>query len=47
MKIIISDVGNAACAFVVANSGYVMMIDCGCCGDKDNPIKTLDSGKIG
>ena len=45
MKIIICDVGNAACAIVTASSGYTMMIDCGCHADKINPVETFKSYK--
>ena len=39
MKIIICDVGDAACAFVTSSNGKTMMIDCGCSlgSDKANP----------
>lgn len=42
MKIIICDVGNAASAFVVANNGYTMMIDCGSSSEKENPIDVFN-----
>ena len=40
MKIIICDVGDAACAFVTSANGKTMMIDCGCSlgSDKTNPV---------
>lgn len=40
MKIIICDVGDAACAFVSSSNGKTMMIDCGCSlgSDKTNPV---------
>lgn len=43
MKILICDVGNAASAFVVANNGYTMMIDCGSNQDKVNPVDLFKS----
>lgn len=45
MKIIICDVGNAACAIVTASNGYTMMIDCGCHADKTNPVETFNANK--
>ena len=40
MKVIICDVGDAACAFVSSANGKTMMIDCGCSPgpDKTNPV---------
>ena len=40
MKVIICDVGDAACAFVSSDNGKTMMIDCGCSLglDKTNPV---------
>lgn len=38
MKIIICDVGNAACAFVTSSRGHTMMIDCGSSTEKENPV---------
>lgn len=43
MKIIICDVGDAACNIIVSPNGYVMMIDCGCCNHKQNPIETINN----
>lgn len=45
MKIIICDVGDAACAIVTAKSGYTMMVDCGSKLDKTNPIDTFKNQK--
>ncbi|WP_281758032.1 MBL fold metallo-hydrolase [Succinatimonas hippei] len=45
MKIIICDVGNAACAIVTSSTGYTMMIDCGCHADKINPVEIFKSNK--
>lgn len=45
MKIIICDVGDAACAIVTAKSGYTMMVDCGSKSDKTNPIETFKNQK--
>lgn len=45
MKIIICDVGDAACAIVTAKSGYTMMVDCGSKSDKTNPVDTFMSLK--
>lgn len=40
MKVIVCDVGDAACAFVSSANGKTMMIDCGCSlgPDKTNPV---------
>lgn len=38
MKLIIFDVGNAACSIISSPNRYGMMIDCGSCNDKDNPV---------
>ena len=45
MKIIICDVGDAACAFVTSPKGYTMMIDCGSSDNKDNPVDTFKRNK--
>lgn len=45
MKIIVCDVGDAACAIVTAESGYTMMVDCGSKSDKTNPVDTFNSQK--
>ena len=38
MKVIICDVGDAACAFVTSSNGHTMMIDCGSNEQKENPV---------
>ncbi len=38
MKLIIFDVGNAACSIIASPNKYGMMIDCGCSGEKENPV---------
>ena len=38
MKLIVFDVGNAACSVVASPSNIGMMIDCGSNSDKDNPV---------
>lgn len=45
MKVIICDVGDAACAIVTAKSGYTMMVDCGSKSDKTNPVETFKKQK--
>lgn len=45
MRLIICDVGNAACAIVTASSGYTMMIDCGSSQEKPNPVSTFNNYK--
>lgn len=45
MKIIICDVGDAACAFVTSNNGHTMMIDCGSNDQKDNPVDIFKLNK--
>ena len=45
MKIIICDVGNAACAFITSHNGYTMMIDCGDSCDKKNPVDVFKTHK--
>ena len=47
MKIIICDVGDAACAFVTSANGKTMMIDCGCSldSDKTNPVDVFHQYK--
>lgn len=41
MKIIIFDVGNAACAAIISPNGYLMMIDCGSNSEKVNPVNFI------
>ena len=38
MRIIICDVGDAACAYVTSKNGHTMMIDCGSNEFKENPV---------
>ena len=45
MKIIICDVGDAACAFLTSPNAYTMMIDCGSSDDKTNPVDLFKSNK--
>lgn len=45
MKVIICDVGDAACAFVTSNNGHTMMIDCGSNDQKDNPVDIFKLNK--
>lgn len=46
MKVIICDVGDAACAFVTCNkNGHTMMIDCGSNDQKDNPVDIFKFNK--
>lgn len=45
MRLIICDVGNAACAIVTARSGYTMMIDCGSSNEKTNPVDIFQNNK--
>jgi len=46
MKIIIFDVGNAACSVISSPNEYGLMIDCGSHSEKENPIDLLKSGAI-
>ena len=43
MKIIICDVGDAACAFLTSPNAYTMMIDCGSSDNKTNPVDIFKS----
>lgn len=45
MRLIICDVGNAACAIITSPSGYAMMVDCGSCDTKTNPVVTFNRYK--
>lgn len=45
MKLIVFDVGNAACSVISSPNKYAMMIDCGCHGEKTNPIEYYNSNK--
>ncbi len=46
MKIIIHDVGNAACSIISSPNNYGMMIDCGSHSEKENPIAHYNRPKI-
>ncbi len=46
MKIIIFDVGNAACSVISSPNGYGLMIDCGSHSEKENPVDLLESSPI-
>lgn len=41
MEVIVFDVGNASCNYICSPNKYAMMIDCGSCSDKDNPVDVL------
>ena len=41
MKIIIFDVGNAACSIISSPNKYGLMVDCGSHSEKDNPVDLL------
>ena len=43
MRIIVFDVGNAACSVVTSPNGYGMMIDCGSHGEKSDPVDLVKS----
>ena len=45
MKVIICDVGDAACALVTCSNGHTMMIDCGSKSDKENPVDVFKNNK--
>jgi len=45
MKIIIFDVGNAACSIISSPNNYGMMIDCGSHSDKTNPVDLFNINK--
>lgn len=42
MEIIVFDVGNASCNYICSPNKYAMMIDCGSCTEKENPIDVLN-----
>jgi len=46
MKIIIFDVGNAACSIISSPNNYGLMVDCGSHSDKTNPVDLLYSKEI-
>lgn len=41
MEICVFDVGNASCNYICSPNRYAMMIDCGSCSDKDNPVDII------
>ena len=43
MRLIIFDVGNAACSIISSPNNYGMMIDCGSHSDKDNPVDLFNA----
>jgi len=45
MKLIVFDVGNAACTLIATPSKYGMMIDCGSNSEKINPIDLYSNNK--
>jgi beta-lactamase superfamily II metal-dependent hydrolase len=45
MKLIVFDVGNAACSVISSPTNIGMMIDCGSHGDKTNPVDLFKSNK--
>ncbi|PCJ26769.1 MAG: hypothetical protein COA97_05085 [Flavobacteriales bacterium] len=45
MKIIVFDVGNAACSIIKSPNKFGLMIDCGSHEEKDNPIDILNRNK--
>ena len=42
MEIIVFDVGNASCNYICSPNKYAMMIDCGSCSEKENPVDVLN-----
>ncbi|MGK9369203.1 hypothetical protein ACSSWA_09880, partial [Melioribacter sp. Ez-97] len=46
MKIMIFDVGNAACSVVSSPNKYGLMVDCGSHSEKDNPVDLLNVKEI-
>ena len=46
MKIIIFDVGNAACSVVSSPNKYGLMVDCGSQSDKDNQVDLLKNDGV-
>lgn len=38
MVIVVFDVGNASCNYICSPNKYAMMIDCGSCSEKENPV---------
>lgn len=45
MKVIICDVGNAACSIISSPNKYGMMIDCGSNTEKENPVDAFNRWK--
>lgn len=46
MKIIVFDVGNAACSVVSSPNKYGLMVDCGSHSEKENPVDLLNVKEI-
>jgi len=46
MKIIVFDVGNAACSIISSPNQYGLMVDCGSHNEKDNPVDLLNTKGI-
>ena len=45
MKVIVFDVGNAACSVISSPNNYCLMIDCGSSSEKTNPVDCFFSNK--
>lgn len=43
MEIVVFDVGNASCNYICSPNKYAMMIDCGSCSEKENPVDFIKS----
>ena len=43
LKLIIFDVGNAACSIISSPNNYGLMVDCGSHSEKENPVDLLNS----
>ena len=41
MEIVVFDVGNASCNYICSPNKYAMMIDCGSCSEKENPVDLI------
>ena len=41
MDVLVFDVGNASCNYICSPNKYAMMIDCGSCSEKDNPVDVI------
>lgn len=42
MEVVVFDVGNASCNYICSPNKYAMMIDCGSCSEKGNPVDVLN-----